>query len=44
MVADNNTKKLKKYYSKTGGLMESQYILAAILNPSQKLSIFESPE
>ena len=36
------TEKLKEYYSKTGGPVESQYTLAAILDPSQKLGIFES--
>jgi hypothetical protein len=31
---------LKEYNSKTGGLMEMQYALAAMLDPSQKLGIF----
>ena len=31
-------------YSKTGGPVETQYALAAMLNPSQKLGIFLSPE
>jgi hypothetical protein len=39
-----NTEKLKEYYSKTGGPVETQYALAAMLDPSQKLDIFESPE
>jgi hypothetical protein len=43
-ATDTNTEKLKEYYSKTERLMEIQYALAAILDPSQKLSIFESPE
>jgi hypothetical protein len=37
------TKKLKEYYSKTGGSIETQYALAALLDPSQKLGIFSSP-
>jgi hypothetical protein len=41
---DTGTEKLKNYYSKTGGLMETQYALAAMLDPSQKLGIFGSPE
>ena len=41
---DTSTEKLKEYYSKTGGLMEMQYALAAMLDPSQKLGIFGSPE
>ena len=36
--------KLKEYYSKTGGPVETQYALAAMLDPSQKLNIFASPE
>jgi len=44
MAVDTGTEKLKEYYSKTGGPVESQYALAAILDPSQKLGIFESPE
>jgi hypothetical protein len=31
---------LKEYYSKTKGPVETQYALAAILDPSQKLDIF----
>jgi hypothetical protein len=38
------TVKLKEYYSKTGGPVETQYALAAMLDPSQKLGIFDSPE
>jgi hypothetical protein len=38
------TEKLKEYYSKTGGPVETQYALAAMLDPSQKLGIFSSPE
>ena len=41
---DTSTEKLKEYYSKTGGLIETQYALAAMLDPSQKLGIFGSPE
>jgi hypothetical protein len=44
VAVDAGTEKLKEYYSKTGRPVESQYALAAILDPSQKLSIFESPE
>ena len=44
MAIDISTKKLKEYYSKTGGLIETQYVLAAMLNLSQKLGIFGSPE
>ena len=44
MAVNAGTEKLKEYYSKTGGPVESQYSLAAILDPSQKLGIFESPE
>jgi hypothetical protein len=43
-AVDTGTEKLKEYYSKTGGPVEMQYALAAMLNPSQKLSIFSSPE
>jgi hypothetical protein len=38
------TGKLKEYYSKPGGPVETQYALAAMLNPSQKLGIFSSSE
>ena len=31
---NTGTEKLKEYYSTTGGLMETQYALAAILDPS----------
>ena len=41
---NTGTEKLKKYYSKTRGLIETQYALAAMLNPSQKLGIFGLPE
>jgi hypothetical protein len=41
---DTGTEKLKGYYSKTRRLMETQYALAAMLDPSQKLGIFGSPE
>jgi hypothetical protein len=44
IAVDAGTEKLKEYYSKTGGLVESQYALAAMFDPSQKLGIFESPE
>ena len=44
MAVNAGTEKLKEYYSKTGGPVESQYTLAAMLNSSQKLGIFESPE
>jgi hypothetical protein len=36
--------KLKEYYSKTGGEVEKQYALAGMLDPSQKLDIFRSPD
>ena len=36
--------KLKEYYSRTGGEVELQYALAAMLDPSQKLEIFASPD
>ena len=41
---DTGIEKLKKYYSKTGRIMEAQYSLAAMLDPSQKLGIFGLPE
>ena len=41
---NTSTEKLKEYYSKTGGLMEMQYALAVMLDPSQKLGIFGSLE
>jgi hypothetical protein len=34
---------LKEYYSKTGGPVETQYALAAMLDPSQKLNISTGP-
>ena len=43
-AVDMGTEKLKEYYSKTGGPVETQYTLATMLDPSQKLSIFSSPE
>ena len=43
-AVDTGTEKLKEYYSKTGGPVETQYALAAILDPSQKLGIFALPE
>src|SRR6266436_10120645 len=43
-AVDTSSEKLKEYYSKTGGLVETQYALAAMLDPSQKLGIFSSPE
>lgn len=36
--------KLRDYYTGTGGLVEQQYALAAILDPTQKLDIFNSPD
>jgi hypothetical protein len=36
--------KLKHYYTETGGPVEQTYALAAILDPSQKLDIFNAPE
>ena len=44
MAVDTGREKLKEYYSKTGGPVETQYALAAMLDPSQKLGIFASPE
>jgi hypothetical protein len=44
MAVNTGTEKLKEYYSKTGGLVETQYALAAIFDPSQKLDIFASSE
>jgi hypothetical protein len=41
---DTSTEKLKEHYSKTGDPVEIQYVLATMLNPSQKLSIYPSPE
>jgi hypothetical protein len=43
-AVDTGTEKLKEYYSKTGGPVKTQYALAAMLDPSQKLGIFASPE
>jgi hAT family C-terminal dimerisation region len=43
-AVDTGSAKLKEYYSKTGGPVETQYALAALLDPSQKLSIFAAPE
>jgi hypothetical protein len=44
MAINTGITKLKEYYSKTGGPVETQYALAAMLDPSQKLGIFASPE
>ena len=44
IVVDIGIQKLKEYYSKTGGPVETQYALAAMLDPSQKLGIFVSLE
>ena len=44
IAVDTSSAKLKEYYSKIGGLVETQYALAFLLNPSQKLSIFAVPE
>ena len=44
IAIDTGSTKLKEYYSKTRGLVEMQYALAALLDPSQKLSIFAVPE
>ena len=38
-AVDTSIVKLREYYSKTGGPVETQYALAAMLNPSQKLDI-----
>ena len=43
IAVDTGIVKLKEYYSKTGGPVETQYALAAMLNPSQKLNIFAGP-
>jgi hypothetical protein len=43
-AVDTSSAKLKEYYFKTGGPAETQYALAALLDPSQKLSIFAAPE
>jgi hypothetical protein len=43
-AVDTGTEKLKEYYSKIRGPVETQYPLAAILDPSQKLGIFVLPE
>jgi hypothetical protein len=44
MAFDTSNAKLKEYYSKTGGAVKTQYALATLLNPLQKLSIFAVPE
>jgi hypothetical protein len=44
MAINTSSAKLKEYNSKTGGVVETQYTLAALLDPSQKLSIFIAPE
>jgi hypothetical protein len=41
-AVDIGTEKLKEYYSKTGRPVETQYALAALLDPSQKLGVFGS--
>jgi hypothetical protein len=41
---DAGIEKLREYYTQTGGPMETVYALAAMLDPSQKLGIFASPE
>jgi hypothetical protein len=33
---------LKRYYTSTGGIVESQYAIAGILDPSQKLDMFKT--
>ena len=43
-AVDIGKAKLKEYYSKTGGQVETQYALAAMLDPSQKLEIFLAPD
>jgi hypothetical protein len=43
-AVDTGTEKLKEYYFKTGGPVETQYALAAMLDPLQKLGIFSSLE
>ena len=43
-AVDTDTEKLKEYYCLTGSAVETQYTLAAMLDPSQKLGIFASPE
>jgi hypothetical protein len=43
-AVNTGREKLQEYYSKTGGPVETQYALAAMLDPSQKLGIFASPE
>jgi hypothetical protein len=40
-AVDTSIAKLKEYYCKTRGLVEMQYTLAALLDPSQKLSILQ---
>ena len=44
MAIDTSSAKLKEYYSKTGGPIETQYALAALFDSSQKLSVFAVPE
>ena len=44
LAIDAGVNKLSEYYSATGGQVESQYALAAILDPSQKLEIFNTPK
>src|SRR5580692_9975856 len=42
-AVDISTEKFKEYYSKTSRPVEMQYALAAMLDPSQKLSVFRLP-
>jgi hypothetical protein len=42
-AVDTGIVKLKKYYSKTRGPVETQYALAAMLDLSQKLNISVGP-
>jgi hypothetical protein len=41
---DAGIRKLRDYYTETGGPVEQQYALATILDPSQKLDVFNAPE
>ncbi len=44
IAIDEGVIKLREYYTRTGGPVEQQYALAAILDPSQKLDVFNAPE
>jgi hypothetical protein len=44
IVINTSSTKLKEYYSKIGEPVKTQYALAALLDLSQKLSIFAAPE